>query len=120
MKQYTIISQTELGQHFINSSDFSKVPKNDIPYFKKCYDNMEKNILDALEKLEQIPNLAKYNQVCTEFESFNYEFSGYFDMPRVVPGYFPVDTSKPTISLIMLLLPALGLPVKTKYFSSIL
>ena len=32
----------------------------------------------------------------------------------------PVAISKPTISLMMLLLPALGLPVKTKYSSSIL
>ena len=46
-------------------------------------------------------------------------FKGYFDMFRVVPGCFPVTTSKPTISLMRLLLPALGLPVKTKYLSSI-
>jgi hypothetical protein len=44
----------------------------------------------------------------------------YFEILRVVPGCFPVATSKPVISLMILLLPEFGLPVKTKYFSDIL
>jgi hypothetical protein len=44
--------------------------------------------------------------------------NGYSEIRRVVPGFFPIFTFKPMTSLMMLLLPALGLPVNTKYFSN--